>query len=228
LEASDADIFISFQQNSKFEDNIKDDKQFCENLFGKRLKYFGFDDEEYINTIKNTRYDYVMSKHNVEQQYINKIKFSLDQFARAKNIAEKFEQYEIENNCNYDIIVKFRLDRFYWTSPVNFRLFMDSDKLYVPYRYINWSPEVPMGNKKLALYAMKNFVLNMYENIDLRDEIIQTQYLNLLPEVQYALFVNNEEIFKGQIKECPELYDIFKNQKYIKKESEYESIYIMS
>ena len=42
----------------------------------------------------------------------------LDQYARVRNIAEKFEIYKNKNNTHYDIIVRLRLDRIWWLNEI--------------------------------------------------------------------------------------------------------------
>lgn len=214
-----ADIFISFKENSRIfysneeinkeiiesykipiDDRIKD-QVYLKFMFGEKLKYFDYDDEIYIKNLINNKL--ISLKETIK----SKIQMSvLDQYARVKNIAEIFEKYSRDNNINYDIIIRLRLDKLWWVSNIDIENFLvDKTKLY--FSYIEWKKSkynnLPnwiqdyyfMGEKNLMLYVMKNFFENLYNS----EEFIDEDNHNSSPEVQLGHYVNSDNYLKTKV-----------------------------
>ena len=214
-----ADIFISFKENSRTYyskdqiynqiikpyqiplDDLIDDKTYLKGLFGEKLKYFDYDNEEYIQSlIKN-------KLNSLNESIKNKIPLgALDQYARVKNIAEIFENYSQVNNTNYDIIIRLRLDHLWWVTNIDIdRFLIDKNKLYLS--YINWKKSkynnLPnwiqdfffMGEKNLMLYVMKDFFNNLYSSVDFFYE----HELNYSPEIQFGNYINSNKYLINKI-----------------------------
>lgn len=213
-----ADIFISFKENSRdyyskeetdkiikeyyipIEDKIKD-STYLNSMFGDKLKYFGYDDEKYIQKLINDKVD------NIDDSLKDKISLHvIDQYARVKNIAEIFENYIIENNVDYDIVVRLRLDKLWWVTNIDLdRFLIDKNKLYLS--YINWKKSkynnLPnwiqdfffMGEKNLMLYIMKDFLNKLYVS----SEFINEHELNCAPEIQLGNYINSNTYLINKI-----------------------------
>lgn len=205
-----ADIFISFKENTRdyyskeetdkiikeyhipLEDKIKD-STYLNYTFGEKLKYFGYDDENYIEKLKNDKF------YNIDDLIKNKVSLNvLDQYARVKNIAEIFENYINQNNIDYDIVVRLRLDKLWWVTNIDLeRFIIDKSKLYLS--YIDWKKSkynnLPnwiqdfffMGEKNLMLFVMKDFFNNLYNSVD----FINEHELNYSPEIQLGNYINS-------------------------------------
>lgn len=208
-----ADIFISFKENSRIHysnqeindkiikqyqipiDDIINDSIYLKYMFGEKLKYFDYDNEIYIQQLINNKLN------SIHESIKHKISLGvLDQYARVKNIAEIFEKYIYENKCNYDIIIRLRLDHLWWVSNLYIDKFIiDKNKLY--FSYINWEKSkynnLPnwiqdfffMGNQNLMLYIMKNFYENLYTSV----EFINDHELNNSPEIQLGNYINSNK-----------------------------------
>jgi len=205
-----ADIFISFKENSRdsyskeetdkiikeyhipLEDRIKD-STYLNIMFGEKLKYFGYDDETYIEKLKNDKLN------NIDNLIKDKISLSvIDQYARVKNIAEIFENYTIQNGVDYDIVIRLRLDKLWWVTNIDIeRFIIDKNKLYLS--YIDWKiskyNNLPnwiqdfffMGEKNLMLFIMKDFLNNLYNSVNFLNE----HELNYAPEIQFGNYINS-------------------------------------
>lgn len=236
LDNCDGDVFVSFKQNSRvhyslddiknkmpvnniinIDDNI-DDSVFLKKLFENKLKYFNYDDEDYISLLKTEKLKNLHEKIANDGHVINMI----DQYSRVKNIAEKFEEYCIQNNAKYDIVVRVRLDRIWWTRNINLNDYIeDPSKIYLS--YIEWSKSsdnnLPnwiqefffMGNKDTMIYIMKDFLLNIYNSYD----FILEHKLNSSPEIQFGNYINSntnltQKIVQSKINNelCAYFYDL--------------------
>lgn len=236
LDNCDGDVFISIKQNSRInyslddiisqiplnnriniDDNI-DDNIFLNNLFENKLKYFNYDDEDYIDFLKNEKIKTLHEKLQNDGYIINMV----DQCSRIKNIAEKFEEYCIQNNAKYDIVVRLRLDRIWWTRKIAINDYIeDTSKIYLS--YIDWfkSPytNLPnwiqdffvMGNKDTMIYIMKDFLLNIYNSYD----FILEHKFNNSPEIQFGKYINSntnltQKIVQSKINNelCAYFYDL--------------------
>lgn len=238
-----ADIYISFQANSKLNlnkndvdqlvpkhlkiniDDDIDDKVYLTSLFGDKLKHFGYDNEEYINSIINSKINSIKNNNNdsVNIDY-EVVKFKLDQYARVKNIAEIFESCVLTNNETYDVIVRTRLDQLFWIDDFNLNQYItDTNALYVNYRLdwdispINNKPNwirdfFYFGNPSLMLYLMKNFVTNMYNS-----NCLSQNNINYAPEVEIAKFINSDIYLNNKTKtiNLPDCLCLFTSQLYI-------------
>jgi len=205
-----ADIFVSFKENSRdsyskeetdkiikeyhipLEDRIKD-STYLNVMFGEKLKYFGYDDETYIEKLKNDKLN------NIDNLIKDKISLSvIDQYARVKNIAEIFENYTIQNNVDYDIVIRLRLDKLWWVTNIDIeRFIIDKNKLYLS--YIDWKKSkynnLPnwiqdfffMGEKNVMLFIMKDFLNNLYNSVNFLNE----HELNYAPEIQFGNYINS-------------------------------------
>jgi hypothetical protein len=235
LDNCDGDVFVSFKQNSRvhyyadditnqiplshrinINDNIED-SVFLNNLFENKLKYFNYDDEDYISLLKNEKIKNLHEKIANDEYVINMI----DQYSRVKNIAEKFEDYCIQNNAKYDIVVRVRLDRIWWTRNINLNDYIeDTCKVYLsyiswiksPYNNLpNWIQDfIFMGNKDTMIYIMKDFFLNIYNSYD----FILEHKLNNSPEIQFGNYINSnanltQKIVQSKINNelCAYFYD---------------------
>lgn len=213
-----ADIFISFKENTRdyyskeetdkiikeyhipLEDKIKD-STYLNYTFGEKLKYFGYDDENYIEKLKNDKF------YNIDDLIKNKVSLNvLDQYARVKNIAEIFENYINQNNIDYDIVVRLRLDKLWWVTNIDLeRFIIDKSKLYLS--YIDWKKSkynnLPnwiqdfffMGEKNLMLFVMKDFFNNLYNSVD----FINEHELNYSPEIQLGNYINSNTYLINKI-----------------------------
>ena len=235
LDNCDGDVFVSFKQNSRvhysadditnqiplshrinIDDNIED-SVFLNNLFENKLKYFNYDDEAYISLLKNEKIKNLHEKIANDEYIINMI----DQYSRVKNIAEKFEDYCIQNNAKYDIVVRLRLDRIWWSRNINLNDYIqDTSKVYLsyiswiksPYNNLpNWIQDFMfMGNKDTMIYIMKDFFLNIYNSYD----FILEHKLNNSPEIQFGNYINSntnltQKIVQSKINNelCAYFYD---------------------
>lgn len=204
---SNSDIInqISLRQRTPISDRI-DDIVFLKNLFGNKLKYFNYDDEQYISSLKNEKLKTLHENLQNEEHVINMI----DQYARVKNIAEKFEDYcnKTQTPTKYDIVVRLRLDKIWWTQNINITDFIknaESPKLYLS--YINWTKSANnnlpnwiqdyffMGNKDDMIYIMKDFFTNMYNSYEFTLE----HKLNKSPEIQLGNYINSNSNLQQQI-----------------------------
>ena len=211
------DIFISFKKNSRtyyshdeinekiqikkrylIDDKIND-LDFLKYLFKDKLKYFNYDDEEYIEKLVNDKLS------TINDNLKNEIGI-LDQYARVRNIAEKFEIYKNNNNVKYDIIVRLRLDKLWWVNDIKLDSYVfDKSKIYISYidwhkskynEFTQWAQEFfIMGNVDLMLYIMKNFFDNIYNSYD----FILENELNKAPEMQFANFINSNKLLENKI-----------------------------
>lgn len=210
-----ADIYISFKENSRIKyenediDNIIkpyripiDDKItdeiYLNAIFGEKLKYFGYDDEIYIQSLINQKLE---SIDDNLKKYVSI--GSLDQYARVKNIAEIFEK---KATSRYDIIVRLRLDSLWWVSKMDIEKFIiDKNKLYLS--YVNWKKSKYngkpnwiqdfffMGRPELVLYIMKNFLNELYTS----KEYLEEHELNNAPELQLGNYINSNVYLKNFI-----------------------------
>ena len=223
LDNCDGDVFVSFKQNSRFhysshdinsqiplnhirniDDNI-DDNDFLNSLFENKLKYFNYDDEDYIRFLKNEKIKTLHEKLQNEEHVINMI----DQYARVKNIAEKFEEYCVQNPlAHYDIVVRLRLDRIWWTRNITITDYIeDASKIYLSYiswtkspinNLDNWIQEFFfMGNKDTMIYIMKDFFSNIYNSYD----FVLENKSNNSPEIQFGNYINSNPILREKIVE---------------------------
>ena len=203
-----ADIYISFKENSRIkyekedidqmitsfrlpiDDKIPDDI-YLNAMFGEKLKYFGYDDEIYIQNLINQKLETI----NEEVKKYVTIGV-LDQYARVRNIAEIFEK---KSTCNYDIVVRLRLDSLWWVSNLDIERYIHTkNKLYLS--YINWERSLYngrsnwiqdfffMGNPVLVLYIMKNFLNELYTS----KEYLEKHELNNSPELQLGNYINSK------------------------------------
>lgn len=205
-----ADIFISFKENSRdyyskeetdkiikeyhipIEDKIKD-STYLNYMFGEKLKYFDYDDENYIEKLKNDKFN------NIDYLIKDKVSLGiLDQYARVKNIAEIFEKYIIQNNIDYDIVIRLRLDKLWWVTNFDLESYLiDKNKLY--FSYISWKKskhnDLPnwiqdfffMGEKNLMIYVMKDFFDKLY----ISSEFINEHDLHNAAEIQLGEYINS-------------------------------------
>jgi|688.fasta_scaffold17596_5 hypothetical protein len=218
-----ADIFISFKENSRtyysekdicqqvipeYLVHIKDDisdKTLLNYLFREKLKYFGYDNEDYIQNMMNEKHGSI--SEDIKSYVSNAV---IDQYARVKNIFEIFENYKIKNNVNYDIVVRIRLDRLWWVSDFNIENFIyDLNKLY--FSYINWDKSVNnnlpnwiqdfffMGNQELMIYIVKDFFKNLYTS----KEYLLKHELNNAPETQFGYYINSNNFLSNKIIASP-------------------------
>jgi hypothetical protein len=214
-----ADIFISFKENSRIyylkeniqkkiikeykipiDDTIKD-LTYLQLMFGNKLKYFGYDNEEYIQHLITNKLN------NIDHSIKNKVSVNvLDQYARVKNIAEIFDKYTQDNNVDYDIVIRLRLDNLWWVNNINLEDYLiDKNKLY--FSYIDWEKSkhnnLPnwiqdfffMGDKNLMMYVMKNFFENLYSS----SEFINHHELNNSPEIQLGEYINSNQYLRDKI-----------------------------
>lgn len=214
----DADVYISFKNNSrkyflkdeiernipkKYEIPIDDtisDEIYLSSMFGNSLKYFGYDDEDYIKKIIEDKYS---SVDDELKKYISLA--TLDQYARVKNIAEIFESNK--KNIKYDILVRLRLDKLWWVSKLEIEKYI-TDKNMIYFSYIDWKKSeitgLPnwiqdfffMGNPDLMLYIMKDFINRLYNS----KEYLEEHELNSAPELQLGFYINSNLYFKKFIK----------------------------
>ena len=214
-----ADIFVSFKENSRIyyskeetdkiikeyyiplEDKIKD-STYLNCMFGEKLKYFGYDNETYIEKLINDKLN------NIDDSVKEKISLgALDQYARVKNIAEIFENYTIQNNVNYDIVVRLRLDKLWWVTYIDLESYLiDKNKIYFSYiNYLerskhnnlpNWIQDFFfMGEKNLMIYVMKDFFEKLYTSND----IIYKNGSNYIPEFHLGIYVNSNKNLMNKI-----------------------------
>jgi len=211
----DADIYISFKKDSRISysendtkniltqykipinDNITDEI-YLNAIFGEKLKYFGYDDEIYIENLINTKFESL--EHDLKKYVSRGV---LDQYARVKNIAEIFQK---NADCRYDIIVRLRLDSLWWVSKLEIEKYIhNKNKIY--FSYIDWQRSKYngntnwiqdfffMGNPELMLYVMKNFINELY----ISKEYLVQHELNYAPELQLGNFINSNLYLKKYI-----------------------------
>jgi hypothetical protein len=210
-----ADIYISFKQNSRIKyekediDNIIssfkipiDDKIpdniYLNALFGEKLKYFGYDDEIYIQNLIDQKFNSI--NEDIKKYVSNGV---LDQYARVKNIAEIFQKKAL---CSYDVIVRLRLDSLWWVSKLEIEKYIfNKNKIY--FSYIDWEKSKYngntnwiqdfffMGNTELMLYVMKKFFDELYTS----KEYLEHHELNNAPELQLGNFINSNIYLKNFI-----------------------------
>jgi len=210
-----ADIYISFKKNSRtnYEKNDIDDvinsykipiddkipdEIYLNAIFGEKLKYFGYDDEIYIQNLINQKLATISDE--VKKYATIGV---LDQYARVRNIAEIFQKTA---KCRYDIIVRLRLDRLWWVSNLEIEKFIhNKNKIY--FSYINWKRSSYngksnwiqdfffMGNPELMLYVMKNFLNELYTS----KEYLEQHELNNAPELQLGNYINSNRFFNNFI-----------------------------
>jgi len=211
--SNDADIYISFKKNSRnmyskeeinkkiipqyqipIDDNITD-KTYLSMMFGENLKYFGYDDEEYIQKIIKEKLDSLSSIDS--QLKKDEVISTLDQYARVKNIAEIFERV---SSKKYDIIVRLRLDKLWWVSKLEIEKYIiDKTKIYFSYIDFehksminglvlpNWIQDFFfMGNTDLVLYVMKDFFDKLYT----MNKKMVSHNSNNAPEIQLGYYIN--------------------------------------
>ena len=213
---SDADMYISFKKNSRTKylkedidknilreeqipiDDIIKDERYLHGMFGDKLKYFGYDDENYIEQLIKNKID------SIDINLREKISVStIDQYARVKNIAEIFEAETNKTNTKYDIIIRLRLDKLWWVSKLEIEKYIkDKNKIY--FSYIKWkkskSIDLPnwiqdfffMGKPDLVLYVMKDFIDNLYKS----KEYLEEDELNYAPELQLGNYINTNSYLK--------------------------------
>jgi hypothetical protein len=152
---------------------------------------------------------------------ILKILFSIDQYARVKNIANKFEEYCSLNNVKYDIVVRLRLDRLYWKNIYNItEQIKDPTKIYTMKTCdTRCADYMFFGETVTIIEIMKNFVDNIYYSITILDFLNTNpdQNISLAPEVQI-----NVEFDKYKNKTChikPIVY------LYVNGNTDYNSVY---
>lgn len=191
LSPCNGDIFVSFRKGTEF---LNDDGNtgvndftFLLNLFGDHLKFFEYDDENVINDIKQHNLNRIYNSFDVTNDDKIRILYSIDQYARVKNIASKFEDYCSSNNVKYDIVVRLRLDRLYWKNIYNItEQIKDPTKIYImktcDTRCVDY---IFFGETVTMIEIMKNFVDNMYSTINVIDNAI-TKSIALLPEIQIS------------------------------------------
>jgi hypothetical protein len=171
-------------------------------MFGEKLKYFGYDNETYIEKLINNKLN------NIDDSVKEKISLgALDQYARVKNIAEIFENYTIQNNVNYDIVVRLRLDKLWWVTYIDLESYLiDKNKIYFSYiNYLerskhnnlpNWIQDFFfMGEKNLMIYVMKDFFEKLYTSND----IIYKNGSNYIPEFHLGIYVNSNKNLMNKI-----------------------------
>lgn len=179
-------------------DNV-DDLSFLKYLFSSHLKYFNYDDEDYIEKM-------ISNKISTLRQELRHEKGILDQYARVKNIAEKFESYKNKNGINYDIVVRIRLDRIWWINSVNIADYIfDKSKIYISYidwkkskynDFTEWAQDfIFMGNTDLMLYIMKDFYNNIYNSY----EFVLEDKMNKSVEIQFANYINSNKLLENRI-----------------------------
>lgn len=214
-----ADIYISFKKNSRIHyakkdidkkiikkyqipiDDIIKDEVYLSSMFGEKLKYFGYDNEVYINKIVEDKYN---SIDNEFKKYVSIP--TLDQYARVKNIAEIFEAETNKKDIKYDIVVRLRLDRLWWVTKLDIEKYIiDKNKIY--FSYINWKKSkfnrLPnwiqdfffMGNSDLILYIIKDFFNNLYTS----KEYLEENENNNAPELQLGNYINSNINLKNNI-----------------------------
>ena len=211
------DVFVSFKRGTRthyskneitqqipanerlnINDNI-DDLSFLKYLFKGNLKYFNYDDEEYIEQMKTEKIRNIHSdiKYNLS---------ILDQYARVKNIAEKFELYKNAHDIAYDIVIRIRLDRIWWVNNVDIcNCIVDKSKIYVSYidwkkskynEFTEWVQDfIFMGDTDLMIYIMKDFFDNIYNSYDL----ISEDKMNISAEIQFAAYINLNKVLENRI-----------------------------
>jgi hypothetical protein len=210
----DGDIFISFKkntriyysENTKIEDKYKifiddkiDDYKFLKVLFKDKLKYFDYDDEEYIEKLKTEKMSTINDNLKSEIGIF-------DQYARVRNIAEKFELYKNTNNTHYDVVIRLRLDRIWWLNDIKIEDYIfDKSKIYISYidrhkskynEFTEWAQDFfIMGNVDLMIYIMKNFFENIYKSYEFTLE----HKLNKSPEIQFANYINSNKLLENKI-----------------------------
>ena len=211
----DGDIFISFKKNTRiyysettkilenkdkiFIDDKIDDHVFLKCLFQDKLKYFDYDDEEYIERLKAEKIATINDNLKSESGI-------LDQYARVRNIAEKFEIYKNNNNSHYDIIVRLRLDRIWWLNEIKIEDYIfDKSKVYISYvdwhkskynEFTQWAQDFfIMGNLDLMIYIMKNFFESIYSSYEFTLE----HELNKSAEIQFANYINSNKLLENKI-----------------------------
>jgi hypothetical protein len=211
----DADIYISFKKNSRLiygENDVKNilssykipindnisDETYLNTVFGEKLKYFGYDDEIYIQNLINQKLQ------TIDEDLIKYVSIGvLDQYARVKNIAEIFQKKALSR---YDIIVRLRLDSLWWVSKMEVEKYItDKNKIY--FSYINWKKSKYngkpnwiqdfffMGRPELVLYTMKNFLNELYTS----KSYLEDHELNNSPELQLGNYVNSNIYLKNYI-----------------------------
>lgn len=211
------DVFVSFKRGTRTHYSKKeiveripvnerinindtiDDLSFLKYLFSTNLKYFNYDDEEYIEKMMSDK----ISTLNEDLKHEKGI---LDQYARVKNIAEKFEYYKNKNGITYDIVVRIRLDRIWWINSVNIRDYIaDKSKIYISYidwkkskynEFTEWAQDfIFMGDAELMLYIMKDFFNNIYNSYD----FVLEDKMNKSVEIQFANYINSNKLLENKI-----------------------------
>jgi hypothetical protein len=211
------DVFVSFKKGTRthyskneiidqipanerinINDNI-DNLSFLKYLFKGNLKYFNYDDEEYIEQLKAAKISEIDNNINYHLSV-------LDQFARVKNIAEKFELYKNVHGIVYDIVVRIRLDRIWWVSNVDIRNYIvDKSKIYISYidwkkskynEFTEWAQDfIFIGDAELMIYIMKDFFDNIYNSYD----FILEDKMNISAEIQFANYINSNKVLENKI-----------------------------
>jgi hypothetical protein len=211
------DVFVSFKRGTRthyskneiiqqvhgnerinINDNI-DDLTFLKYLFKGNLKYFNYDDESYIEEMKSNKISEIDNN-------INYHSIVLDQYARVKNIAEKFEFYKNAYNVSYDIVVRIRLDRIWWVNNVNICDYIyDKSKLYISYvdwkkskynEFTEWAQDfIFMGDANLMVHIMKDFFDKIYNSYD----FILEDKMNISAEIQFANYINSNKLLENKI-----------------------------
>jgi hypothetical protein len=211
------DVFVSFKRGTRshyskkeiieqipateiinINDNI-DDLSFLKYLFKHKLKYFNYDDDEYIENM-------ITEKIKTLPEELNCEKGILDQYARVKNIAEKFEYYKNIHNITYDIVVRIRLDRLWWINNVKISDYIfDKSKIYISYidwkkskynEFTEWAQDfIFMGNTELMIYIMKDFINSIYNSYD----FVLEDKMNKSVEIQFANYINSNKLLENKI-----------------------------
>jgi hypothetical protein len=211
------DVFVSFKRGTRthyskneiiqqipanerlnINDNV-DDLTFLKYLFKGNLKYFNYDDEEYIEQMKTAKISEIDNNINYHLSV-------LDQYARVKNIAEKFELYKNTHNIAYDSVIRIRLDRIWWVNNVDIcNCIFDKSKIYVSYidwkkskynEFTEWAQDfIFMGDTDLMLYIMKGFFDNIYNSY----EFILEDKMNISAEIQFANYINSNKMLENRI-----------------------------
>jgi hypothetical protein len=171
-------------------------------MFGENLKYFDYDDEEYIQKIINEKLRSIENDANEFNK--EEIIGTLDQYARVKNIAEIFERV---NTTKYDIIVRLRLDKLWWVSKLEIEKYI-TDKTKIYFSYIdfehksiknglpNWIQDFFfMGNSELVLYVMKDFFDKLYT----LNQKMEYHTLNNSPEIQLGYYINSNDYISSYV-----------------------------
>ena len=211
------DIFVSFKKDSRIHyskteiiekiplneriniNDTVDDLTFLKYLFKDRLKYFNYDNEEYIEKM-------ISNKISTLRENLKSETGILDQYARVKNIAEQFELYKNKNGVNYDIVVRIRLDRIWWIDKINICDYItDKTKIYISYidwkkskynEFTEWAQDFMfMGDADLMLYIMKDFFNNIYNSYD----FVLEDKMNKSIEIQFANYINSNKLFENRI-----------------------------